>query len=70
MWQISNTFDREQIRAHIVIIDEGSQLLLSHALLPLRYLMDDGRLIIAGDHHQLPPILNGTPTTLYRSLFV
>lgn len=43
----------------LVVIDEASQLLLAHCLEPLKYLLSKtGRLIVAGDHQQLPPIIN------------
>jgi hypothetical protein len=42
-----------------VIIDEGSQMLVGDASLPIRLLKQTGRLIVAGDHKQLPPITMG-----------
>jgi hypothetical protein len=48
----------------LIVVDEASQLLLAHALDPLKYLLSTtGRLIVAGDHQQLPPIINGTKST-------
>lgn len=44
--------------ANIVVIDEGSQMLLADASIPISLLHPQyGRLILAGDHLQLPPIL-------------
>lgn len=50
----------------MVIVDEASQMLLADAYHPLRYLLsDEGRLILAGDDQQLPPIINGTIYHVY-----
>jgi DNA replication ATP-dependent helicase Dna2 len=44
--------------ADLLIIDEGSQMLFADASIPLSLLNKlNGRLVIAGDHLQLPPIL-------------
>lgn len=40
----------------VVIIDESSQVPVSHAVSAFSGLLDDSRLIIAGDHLQMPPI--------------
>jgi hypothetical protein len=40
----------------VVVIDESSQVPVSHALSAFSGLRDDSRLIIAGDHLQMPPI--------------
>jgi hypothetical protein len=40
----------------VVIIDESSQVEVTKALAPLSALKKDGRVVIAGDHLQLPPI--------------
>lgn len=40
----------------VVVIDESSQVPVSHAVSALAGLRDDSRLIIAGDHLQMPPI--------------
>ncbi len=39
----------------VVIIDESSQVQVTHALSPCATLKDGARLIIAGDHLQMPP---------------
>jgi hypothetical protein len=44
-------------KTNLLIIDEGSQMLLVDALIPLSLLHVTGRLIVAGDHLQLSPIL-------------
>lgn len=41
----------------VVIVDESSQVQVTHAISPLATLKDDARLIIAGDHLQMPPIM-------------
>ncbi|PPK72540.1 AAA domain-containing protein [Methylobacter tundripaludum] len=41
----------------VVIIDESSQVQVTTSLSPLATLKDDFRLIIAGDHLQMPPIM-------------
>lgn len=41
----------------VVIVDESSQVQVTQAISPLAILKDDARLIIAGDHLQMPPIM-------------
>ena len=41
----------------VVIVDESSQVQVTHAISPLATLKEDARLIIAGDHLQMPPIM-------------
>jgi len=41
---------------HIVVMDESSQIPVTLALRPMATLRDDGQLIVAGDHMQMPPI--------------
>jgi hypothetical protein len=43
----------------LLIVDEASQVRLAELLVSLRALSNDGRLVLAGDHLQLPPLLNG-----------
>ncbi len=43
-----------RITFDVVIIDEASQLPVAHSVLPL--LRGTGKLILAGDHRQLPPV--------------
>ncbi|CAI2078992.1 exonuclease V subunit alpha [Serratia fonticola] len=45
----------------VVIIDESSQVPVSHAVAALSGLKTNGRLIIAGDHLQMPPIASIEP---------
>jgi hypothetical protein len=53
---------------HLVVIDEASQMTLTDAYHPIRYLLlREGRLILAGDHEQLPPIINGDYPELPKS---
>lgn len=40
----------------VVVIDESSQVPVSKALAPLSGLRDNARLVVAGDHLQMPPI--------------
>jgi hypothetical protein len=40
----------------VVVIDESSQVPVSHALSAMGGLKQDGRLVVAGDHLQMPPI--------------
>jgi len=63
-------------RAHLLVIDEGSQLKVPEAAIPIRRLRSDGRLLVAGDHLQLPPIVQGAypdlgddEPLLHRSIF-
>ena len=45
-------------RFDLLVVDEASQLLLAHFAIPLRLLnAESGRLVVAGDHLQLAPIL-------------
>jgi len=43
----------------LLVIDEASQLLISHACVGLSLLKEGGRLVVAGDHEQLGPVLKG-----------
>jgi hypothetical protein len=63
-------------RAHLVVIDEGSQLKVPEAAIAVRRLRPGGRLVVAGDHLQLPPIVQGfypepaeDEPLLHRSIF-
>jgi AAA domain len=41
---------------HVVVLDESSQIPVTLALRPMAALRQDGQLIVAGDHMQMPPI--------------
>ena len=63
-------------QADLVVIDEGSQLKVPESVIPIQRLADDGRLLVAGDHLQLPPIVKGAypeaiegEPLLHRSIF-
>lgn len=45
--------------APILVVDEGSQMKLGELALGMVALAPGGRLVIAGDHLQLPPIISG-----------
>lgn len=49
----------DELRYDVVVIDEGSQLTVADSALAIRRLHVDGRLVIAGDDRQLPPIVQG-----------
>jgi hypothetical protein len=60
----------------LVVIDEASQVRVPEAAIAASLVADTGRLVLAGDHLQLPPIVAGAyPTTppgeplLHRSIF-
>lgn len=46
-------------RFDLVVIDEASQLRATELALALTLLAPDGRLVLVGDHRQLPPITKG-----------
>lgn len=48
----------------LVCIDEASQLVLGHGLMALAGLAPNGRVVVAGDDQQLPPIRAGRPVVL------
>jgi hypothetical protein len=60
----------------LVVVDEASQVRVPEAAIAAHLVADAGRLVLAGDHLQLPPIVNGVyPDTppgeplLHRSIF-
>ncbi len=48
----------------LICIDEASQLVLGQGLMALAGLAPDGRIVVAGDDQQLPPIRAGRPILL------
>lgn len=44
----------------LVILDEASQIKVSDAAIPMALASDSGRLVLAGDDLQLPPIVHGS----------
>lgn len=73
VWQVRKT-EPQDLVYDLVIIDEGSQLKVAETAIPVRRLRPGGRLLIAGDDRQLPPIVQGDyPVTegeplLHRSI--
>jgi len=60
----------------VVVIDEASQVRVPEAAVAVSLVADAGRLVLAGDHLQLPPIIAGTypeapegEPVLHRSIF-
>lgn len=53
-WQMKKL--SAKLRFDVIIVDEGSQLPVSAAMLFLDLLTPGGRLIVAGDHYQLGPV--------------
>ncbi len=60
----------------LVVIDEASQVRVPEAAVAAAFVADNGRLVLAGDHFQLPPIVAGTypeppadEPALHRSIF-
>lgn len=41
---------------HLTCVDEASQMVLSHGLMAIAGMTDNGRIQVAGDNKQLPPI--------------
>lgn len=62
---------------NMLIIDEASQLLLSQAIVASQWLLPGGRMVVVGDHEQLPPITSiefadeasSTATSFAKSVF-
>lgn len=48
----------------LICIDEASQMVLSHGLMALGGLRNGGRVVVAGDDRQLPPIRVGREVTM------
>jgi hypothetical protein len=62
--------------ADIVVIDEASQVKVPESSIAIRRSRPDGRLLLAGDHRQLPPIVQASfpepeegDSILHRSVF-
>ena len=58
VWQ-ARKVDPAQLAYDVVVIDEGSQLKVGESAIAARRLRPGGRLLIAGDHRQLPPVIAG-----------
>src|SRR5581483_8931519 len=58
VWQ-ARKVDPAHLAYDLVVIDEGSQLKVGDAAVAVRRLRSGGRLVVAGDHRQLPPVVAG-----------
>ncbi|WP_154663455.1 bifunctional RecB family nuclease/DEAD/DEAH box helicase [Neobacillus dielmonensis] len=61
LYNIQKTYDNgwNELDFDIVILDEASQVRTADSLLALSHLKAAGRMLIVGDHFQLPPIVKG-----------
>ncbi|PQO37841.1 hypothetical protein DTL21_07830 [Bremerella cremea] len=76
VYSILKTYDELAETFDLVVIDEASQVRVSESAVPIGLVHSKGRLVLAGDHLQLPPIIAGDyPDTepgepvLHRSIF-
>ncbi|MBA2937022.1 AAA family ATPase [Paenibacillus sp. CGMCC 1.16610] len=77
LYQTQKAFDKKFIRNEfdVVVLDEASQIRVPESLLAMSHVNTEGRLLIVGDHYQLPPIIKGKYTevkengSLYDSIF-
>lgn len=73
VWQLRKVAP-DDLAADLVVIDEGSQVTVGESAIAIRRVAAGGRLVIAGDPEQLPPIVRGSyPTAdgepmLHRSI--
>lgn len=72
-FQLYKFCDKVNIKANMIIIDEAGQLALGTAALAIRWLSERGKLVLAGDHEQLAPILGASyphsePIPLFGSI--
>lgn len=58
LWQAAKV-DAVEVSYDLVVIDEGSQLKVGEAAIAIARKAAGGRLLVAGDDRQLPPIVNG-----------
>jgi hypothetical protein len=62
VWQLCRC-SPDEFAAELVVIDEGSQLTAGEAAIAYRRRAARGRLVVAGDPEQLPPIVQGAYPT-------
>ena len=58
VWQ-ARKVDPARLAYDVIVIDEGSQLKVGEAAIAAHRLRPGGRLVVAGDHKQLPPVVRG-----------
>lgn len=61
LYGIQKAYDKGNIvkEFDVVVLDEASQIRVADSLLALSHVKEAGRLLIVGDHFQLPPIIKG-----------
>jgi DNA replication ATP-dependent helicase Dna2 len=61
LYGIQKAYDKGNIAKefYVVVLDEASQIRVADSLLALSHVKEAGRLLIVGDHFQLPPIIKG-----------
>ncbi|WP_041638261.1 bifunctional RecB family nuclease/DEAD/DEAH box helicase [Anoxybacillus flavithermus] len=61
LYSIQRVYDKRKIEEDfdVVVLDEASQVRVADSLLALSHVKNVGRLLIVGDHFQLPPIIKG-----------
>lgn len=73
VWSLHRMLNSEAIKGaegptaplfDLICIDEASQMVLAHGLMTLAGLAPDGRVIVAGDDQQLPPVRSSRETKL------
>jgi hypothetical protein len=58
VWALTKHFDADKHHFDLVVVDEASQMPVAHAAIPVSFVKTGtGRLLLAGDPLQLPPIL-------------
>lgn len=69
-------YSRPSTAFNMLIVDEASQLLLSQCIVASQWLLPGGRMVVVGDHEQLPPITSiefaddaSTSTSFAKSVF-
>ncbi|MFC0297560.1 bifunctional RecB family nuclease/DEAD/DEAH box helicase [Geobacillus jurassicus] len=62
LYSIQKAYEKGYINEEfdVVVLDEASQIRVADSLLALSHVKKAGRLLIVGDHFQLPPIIQGT----------
>ncbi|KNC49896.1 uncharacterized protein AMSG_06196 [Thecamonas trahens ATCC 50062] len=60
-YKAATLFERSMHKVDLLIVEEASQLPVTMGILGLAQLKPEGRLLVVGDHKQLPPVLSCKP---------